>query len=99
MTWTGCARCSTSIRVRPAFSARRGVAVITITDLVTRKWICEIVSGEETSTQIQAAFCDALELEGLHELVAERQDSPADPLSMMPFAGRSSWPSATTGRR
>ena len=41
------------------------VAVITIMDLVTRKWICEVVSGEETSTQIQAAFCDALELEGL----------------------------------
>ena len=35
------------------------VAVITIMDLVTRKWICEVVSGEETSTQIQAAFCDA----------------------------------------
>ena len=56
------------------------VAVITIMDLVTRKWICEVVSGEETSTQIQAAFCDALELEGLDELVAERQDSIADPL-------------------
>ena len=55
------------------------VAVITM-DLVTRKWICEVVSGEETSTQIQAAFCDALELEGLDELVAERQDSLADPL-------------------
>jgi putative transposase len=56
------------------------VAVITIMDLVTRKWICETVSGEETGTQIQAAFCDALQLEGLHELVAERQDSIADPL-------------------
>jgi putative transposase len=56
------------------------VAVITIMDLVTRKWICEIVSGEQTATQIQAAFCDALELEGLSELVAERQDSVTDPL-------------------
>ncbi len=53
------------------------VAVITIMDLVTRKWICEVVSGEETGTQVQAAFCDALELEGLDELVAERQDSVA----------------------
>ena len=53
------------------------VAVITIMDLVTRKWICELVSGEETSTQVQVAFCDALELEGLSELVAERQDSVA----------------------
>ena len=55
-------------------------AVIAIMDLVTRKWICEVVSGEETSTQIQAAFCDALEREGLDELVAERQDSSTEPL-------------------
>jgi hypothetical protein len=32
-------------------------------DLVTRKWICEVVSAEETSTQVQVAFTDALELE------------------------------------
>ncbi|MEY2513432.1 MAG: putative transposase [bacterium] len=62
------------------FAGCRGVAVITIMDLVTRKWICEVVSGEETSTQIQAAFCDAPELEGLDELVAAHQDSVADPL-------------------
>ena len=61
---------------RPTRSSRSGsttsthfagcprVAVITIMDLVTRKWICEIVSGEETSTQIQAAFCDALRARG-----------------------------------
>src|SRR3954452_18488984 len=48
-------------------------------DLVTRKWICEVVSGEETSTQIQAAFCDALELEGLLERIQARQDRAADP--------------------
>jgi putative transposase len=56
------------------------VAVITIMDLVTCKWICEVVSGEQTSTQIQAAFCDALTLEGLDELVAERQDAITDRL-------------------
>lgn len=39
------------------------IAVITIMDLVTRKWSCEIVSAEETSTQVQVAFTDALELE------------------------------------
>jgi len=53
-------------------------AVITIMDLVTRKWICEIVSAEETSTQVQVAFSDALELEGLLDLDA-RQAGPADP--------------------
>jgi hypothetical protein len=61
-------------------------------DLRARLW-------RQTSTQVQAAFCDALELEGLMDLLADRQDSLADPPSMMPFAGRSSSPSATTGRR
>ncbi len=55
------------------------VAVIAVMDLVTRKWLCEIVSGEETSTQVQVAFTQALEQEGLLELVAARQDAPPDP--------------------
>ena len=48
-------------------------------DLVTRKWICEIVSAEETSTQVQVAFCDALELEGLLDAVDARQAGLTDP--------------------
>jgi putative transposase len=44
-------------------------------DLVTRKWLCEVVSAQETATQVQAAFLDALELEGLLELVEARQDA------------------------
>jgi len=53
-------------------------AVITVMDLVTRKWICEVVSAEETSTQVQVAFCDALELEGLLHVVDAHQASEAD---------------------
>jgi len=53
-------------------------AVITVMDLVTRKWICEIVSAEETSTQVQVAFTHALELEGLLDLVDARVASLAD---------------------
>jgi putative transposase len=56
-----------------------GIAVTTIMDLVTRKWICEIVSAEETTTQVQVAFTDALEQEGLLELVEARQDELVDP--------------------
>ncbi|HEY5435123.1 MAG TPA: integrase core domain-containing protein [Candidatus Limnocylindrales bacterium] len=57
-------------------------AVFAVMDLVTRKWICELVSIEETSTQVQVVFMDALELEGLLELIAARQDlPPVDPLS------------------
>jgi len=51
-------------------------AVFAVMDLVTRKWITELVSIEETSTQVQVAFIDALELEGLLELVEARQDAP-----------------------
>jgi len=44
---------------------RAGVAVTVIEDLVSRKWLAHIVSGEETSTQIEVVFTDALDREGL----------------------------------
>jgi transposase InsO family protein len=53
-------------------------AVITVMDLVTRKWICEIVSAEETSTQVQVAFTEALELEGLLDTIDARVAGRAD---------------------
>jgi putative transposase len=51
-------------------------AVFAVMDLVTRKWITELVSIEETSTQVQVVFIDALEIEGLIELIEARQDQP-----------------------
>ena len=42
-----------------------GMAVLIIEDLVSRKWLTEIVSSEETSTQVELAFTAALESEGL----------------------------------
>ncbi len=54
-------------------------AVFAVMDLVTRKWITELVSIEETSTQVQVVFMDALEIEGLLELIEARQDTvPVD---------------------
>ncbi|MHB8660153.1 MAG: integrase core domain-containing protein [Solirubrobacteraceae bacterium] len=54
-------------------------AVFAVMDLVTRKWITELVSIEETSTQVQVVFLDALESEGLLDLIEARQDAvPAD---------------------
>lgn len=38
---------------------RSGLAVLIIQDLVSRKWITEAVSVEETSTQVEAGFTDA----------------------------------------
>jgi putative transposase len=55
------------------------VAVTAIEDLVSRKWIGEIVSAEETSTQVQVLFTDALTAEGLLPLVEARQDGLVDP--------------------
>jgi putative transposase len=49
-----------------------GMAVLIIEDLVSRKWLTEIVSSEETSTQVELAFTDALEAEGLLEAVDAR---------------------------
>ena len=40
------------------------MAVTAIEDLVSRKWIADIVSAEESSTQVQVVFTDALAAEG-----------------------------------
>ncbi|MGH3467694.1 MAG: integrase core domain-containing protein [Thermocrispum sp.] len=54
-----------------------GVAVTVVEDLVSRKWLADIVSSEETSTQIEIVFTDALEAEGLLAEVTTRQDGLA----------------------
>ena len=53
---------------------RAGMAVLIIEDLVSRKWITEIVSSEETSTQVELAFTAALDAERLLEAVDARHD-------------------------
>lgn len=53
---------------------RAGMAVLIIEDLVSRKWITEVVSSEETSTQVEVAFTAALEAEGLLDAVDARHD-------------------------
>src|SRR5215211_1556720 len=58
---------------------RAGVAATVVEDLVSRKWLAEVVSVEETSTQVQVVVTDALEREGLLELIGARQDGLVDP--------------------
>ncbi|MGH3501947.1 MAG: hypothetical protein ACRDQA_13845, partial [Nocardioidaceae bacterium] len=48
---------------------RAGMAVLIIEDLVSRKWLTEVVSAEETHTQVEVGFTAALEAEGLLQLV------------------------------
>jgi putative transposase len=55
------------------FTAAR-MAVLIIEDLVSRKWLATVVSVEETSTQVEIGFTDALEREGLLDLVDARHD-------------------------
>ena len=46
-----------------------------IEDLVSRRWITTVVSSEDTHTQVQYAFEQALEAEGLLEAALERADA------------------------
>jgi putative transposase len=57
---------------------RAGVAATVVEDLVSRKWLAEIVSAEETATQVHVVFTDALEREGLLDLIAARHDGLVD---------------------
>jgi hypothetical protein len=50
-----------------------------VQDLVSRKWVADILSSEETSTQVEIVFTDALEAEGLLALVETRADGLVDP--------------------
>jgi putative transposase len=50
------------------------MAVLIVEDLVSRKWLTEVVSVEETSTQVELAFTDALQAEGLLDAVGARHD-------------------------
>ncbi len=54
-------------------------AAFAIIDLVSRKWIDTLVSIEETASQVHVLFDQALEAEGLLELLTdERLELPAD---------------------
>ncbi len=58
---------------------RAKVAVTVVEDLISRKWLAEIVSAEETSTQIEIVFTDALAAEGILACVEARADGLVDP--------------------
>ena len=57
---------------------RARAAVTIVEDLVSRKWLAHIVSSEETSTQVEIVFTDALAAEGLLEVVERRADGRVD---------------------
>jgi putative transposase len=70
---------------------RAGVAATVIEDLVSRKWLAEIVSAEETSTQVQIVFTDALEREACWSGWPPATTAwPTPPWTIRP--GRCCWP-------
>ena len=77
--WASYERHSIWIYDTTRFARCKSTYVVMIMDLVTRKWITELVSAEETGLQVQLAFTHALELEGLLERVDDHQRRLADP--------------------
>jgi len=51
------------------------VGALLIEDLVSRRWLTTVVSSEETHTQVQLAFEQALEAEGLLEVAPARAEA------------------------
>jgi putative transposase len=80
------------------------MAVLIIEDLVSRKWLTEIVSVEETSTQVELGFTAALDSEGLLDRVERRHDddgrvdlSEDDPARPILLAVSDNGPQMTSG--
>jgi transposase InsO family protein len=46
-----------------------GAATTVISDVISRKWIADITSADETSIEIQAVFTRALRVEGLDDII------------------------------
>ncbi|MDH4278988.1 MAG: integrase core domain-containing protein [Acidimicrobiia bacterium] len=51
---------------------RAGAATTVISDVISRKWIADITSVDETSIEVQAVFARALRAEGLDTVIDER---------------------------
>ena len=60
---------------------RAGAATTVISDVISRKWIADVTSADETSIEVQAVFNRALRVEGLDEVIEQRnpRSTPWDP--------------------
>ena len=60
---------------------RAGAATTVISDVVSRKWIADVTSADETSIEVQAVFNRALRVEGLDAVIEQRNPhgTPWDP--------------------
>ena len=69
---------------------RAGRVAYAILDIVTRKWLATHLTAEETATQVEVVFCEALDSEGLWPAVEARQaqrprhgEDPAEPILLV----------------
>lgn len=53
------------------------MAALLILDAVSRKWLATVVSGQETSIEVEVAFRAALAAEGIDDTLAERDAATA----------------------
>ncbi len=53
-------------------------ATTVVSDVISKKWIADITSTEETSIQVQAVFARALRDEGFTDIIKERNAVPVD---------------------
>ena len=51
---------------------KAGAATTVVSDVISRKWIAEITSADETSVEVQSVFNRALRCEGLDAVIDER---------------------------
>ena len=93
--WATYAKGSIWIYDATHFQACPTHAAVAVMGLVTRKWLSTVLSAEETSTQVQVVFLDALEAEGMLEAI-EARDAQSSTLWRQPPSCRSCWRSLTT---
>lgn len=100
--WASYTRNSIWIYDASVFSGTREVSAVAIMDLVTRKWLSTVVSAEQTSVQVQAAFGDALDAENLWDAIdahhAQLEDLTVDdPTRPVLLAVSDNGPQMTSG--
>lgn len=61
-----------------------GAATTVISDVISRRWIADITSVDETSVEVQAVFARALRSEGLDEVIDQRNP---DSVALDPDSG------------
>ena len=80
-------------RISPA----PGRVAYAIMDVVTRKWVATVVTAEDSATQVEVVFCDALDAEGLWEAIEAHHHAGEDPAEPILLAMSDNGPQMRAG--